>query len=75
MGVRNVPDIFIIEAGGKRLFVDLDLVEYIQTAKEETGFFIWLSQVLSTHPPLPKRIAEIQHLNHMLEIYKVTKAG
>jgi Zn-dependent protease with chaperone function len=64
-----------ILAVGKRLFDDLDLVEYIQTANEETGFFIWLSQVLSTHPPLPKRIAEIQHLNHMLEIYQVTKAG
>ncbi|WP_342433081.1 hypothetical protein [Neobacillus sp. FSL H8-0543] len=28
-----------ILAVGKRLFVDMDLVEYIQTAKKETGFF------------------------------------
>lgn len=64
-----------ILAVGKRLFVDMDIIEYIQTAKTESGFFIWLSQALSTHPPLPKRIAEIQHFDNMLEFFKVTKAG
>jgi Zn-dependent protease with chaperone function len=64
-----------ILAVGKRLFVDMDIIEYVQTAKTESGFFIWLSQALSTHPPLPKRIAEIQHFDTMLEFFKVTKAG
>ncbi|MDF2790874.1 MAG: heat shock protein HtpX [Neobacillus sp.] len=64
-----------ILAVGKRLFVDMDIIDYIQTAKSESGFFIWLSQVLSTHPPLPKRIEEIQHFNRMIEVFKVTKAG
>jgi ankyrin repeat protein len=32
---------------------------YLNQINEEKGFVIWLSEVLSTHPPLPKRISEI----------------
>ncbi|MGJ7921895.1 M48 family metallopeptidase [Neobacillus sp. LXY-4] len=64
-----------ILAVGKRLFVDLNIVEYIQTSKAESGFFIWLSQVISTHPPLPKRIAGIEYLNNVLGTYKMTNIG
>lgn len=63
-----------ILAVGKQLFSDIDIVEYIQTSKAENGFFVWFSQILSTHPPLPKRIAEIQHFNTMSEVFKVAKA-
>jgi len=33
---------------------------YLDDAAREKGFFIWLSEMLSTHPALPKRIREIQ---------------
>lgn len=55
-----------ILAVGKRLFVELNILEYIQNAKKESGFFVWLSQILSTHPPLPKRIEEVQQLHQVL---------
>lgn len=62
-------------AVGKRLFVDMNMIEYIQSAKSESGFFIWLSQVLSTHPPLPKRIEKIQYFNNMVEAFRKEKVG
>lgn len=64
-----------ILAVGKRLFGSMDIVEYIQTARAESGFFIWLSLVMSTHPPLPKRIEEIQHFNNVIGAYKALKVG
>ncbi|WP_035098096.1 M48 family metallopeptidase [Anoxybacteroides tepidamans] len=44
---------------GKRLYKRVNREAYVQQIREEKGFFVWLSQILSTHPPLPKRIAEI----------------
>lgn len=64
-----------ILAVGKKLFVNMDILEYIQTAKAESGFFIWLSKVLSTHPPLPKRIEEIQKFNNLIDTLKALKVG
>lgn len=72
---RSAINALAVLAVGKRLFLDVDIVEYIQTAKTESGFFIWLSEILSTHPPLPKRIEQIQNLNNMMEIFKATRLG
>jgi Zn-dependent protease with chaperone function len=47
---KDATNALAILAVGKRLFVSLDIVEYIQNARAESGFFIWLSLVLSTHP-------------------------
>lgn len=49
-----------ILAIGKTLYQDVDQTEYIKQVQNETGFFVWLSEKLSTHPPLPKRINEIE---------------
>lgn len=54
---KNSLTIFAI---GKTLFHYVDRGEYIKQVKEETGFFVWLSEIFSTHPPLPKRIHEIE---------------
>lgn len=48
-----------ILAVGKNLYHDVNRIAYLDQMIHERGFFIWLSEVLSTHPPLPKRIREI----------------
>jgi Zn-dependent protease with chaperone function len=48
-----------ILAIGKTLYSRVNRYEYIEQISQEKGFFVWLSEVLSTHPPLPKRIYEI----------------
>ncbi|WP_410511078.1 ankyrin repeat domain-containing protein [Paenibacillus sp. BR2-3] len=44
---------------GKLLSKRVNRTSYLNQVNEEKGFVIWLSEVLSTHPPLPKRINEI----------------
>jgi Zn-dependent protease with chaperone function len=47
-------------AVGKKLVHRTDKDEYMRQINHEKGFFVWLSEFLSTHPPLPKRIHAIQ---------------
>ena len=47
---------------GKQLYLQVNKEEYMKQLNEEKGFFVWLSEFLSTHPPLPKRIDEIGKL-------------
>ena len=49
-----------ILAIGKELFTRVNVEDYILQHKKEAGFFTWFSRILSTHPPLPKRIEEIK---------------
>ncbi len=49
-----------IFAIGKSLYKHVDRQAYLQQVEQEKGFFVWLSEILSTHPPLPKRIREIE---------------
>ncbi|CAM3990649.1 M48 family metallopeptidase [Paenibacillus alkaliterrae] len=44
---------------GKMLSKRVNRTSYLNQVNEEKGFIIWLSEILSTHPPLPKRIREI----------------
>ncbi len=45
---------------GKKVFFRVNQAEYMNQINQEKGFFVWLSEILSTHPPLPKRIHAIQ---------------
>lgn len=45
---------------GKELFKDVNKEEYIRQLEQENSLFVWLSEMLSTHPPLPKRIAQLE---------------
>ncbi|WP_316571838.1 ankyrin repeat domain-containing protein [Neobacillus sp. YIM B06451] len=45
---------------GKKTFYRVNQQEYMNQINQEKGFFVWLSEILSTHPPLPKRIHEIE---------------
>lgn len=47
---------------GKHLNLHVNKEEYLKQFNDETSFFVWLSEVLSTHPPLPKRINEVDLL-------------
>jgi Zn-dependent protease with chaperone function len=72
---KDATNALAILAVGKSLFVSLDIADYIQNARAESGLFIWLSLLLSTHPPLPKRIEAIQYFNNVIETFKMTKVG
>jgi Zn-dependent protease with chaperone function len=48
-----------ILAIGKNLYSRVNRFEFMNQLNSEKGFFVWLSEILSTHPPLPKRIHEI----------------
>ncbi|MGE5702203.1 MAG: M48 family metallopeptidase [Clostridia bacterium] len=49
-----------ILAIGKTLYKKVDREEYLMESDRERGFFVWLAEKLSTHPPLPKRINQIE---------------
>lgn len=54
----------VILAVGRGLYKDVQQQEFIEQIATENGFFIWLSQKTSTHPPLPKRINELGSLEN-----------
>ncbi|MCA0753788.1 ankyrin repeat domain-containing protein [Paenibacillus sp. N4] len=47
-------------AVGKTLYKRVDREEYLLYSSRERGLFVWLSEKLSTHPTLPKRISAVQ---------------
>jgi len=47
---------------GKHLFLHVNKEEYINQINSEKSFFASLSELLSTHPSLPKRMNEIDRL-------------
>lgn len=59
----------MVLAVGKVLFKDVNVEEYLFESKKETGFFVWLCEALSTHPPLPKRIIEVENMSVTPETY------
>lgn len=46
-------------AAGKHLFKKVNLEAFIDQSKVENGFWVWLSEALSTHPNLPKRVLAV----------------
>lgn len=49
----------VILAIGKGLYQNVNQMEFIEQIDQESGFFVWLSEKISTHPPLPKRVREL----------------
>lgn len=52
----------LVLAAGKKLYRDVNLQEFISQAENERGFWVWLSEIISTHPNLPKRIRALTYL-------------
>lgn len=50
---------------GKVLYKDLDEYAFLEQIHSESNVAVWFSEVLSTHPTLPKRI---QAVGHFMEI-------
>ncbi len=51
----------LILAAGKHLHSNVNIDEYIFQSNKETGFWKWFAEVLSSHPNLPKRLAEMKN--------------
>lgn len=52
----------LILAAGKRLYNKVNLSEFLEQYNDKKGVFVTLMELLSTHPPIPKRIHEIENL-------------
>ena len=54
-------DGLVILAAGKKLGGLVNIPEYVRTARDEHGFWVWFAEFMSTHPNLPKkRIGRLQ---------------
>ncbi|MDE5052357.1 hypothetical protein NDK25_08515 [Niallia taxi] len=45
---------------GTTLYKKVNKEAYMEQLEEESGFFVWFNEKLSTHPHLPKRICAIE---------------
>lgn len=66
-----------ILAIGKSLYKKVNREEYLIQSSQEKGFFVWLAERLSTHPPLPKRIHAIQQYTgqNSSVVFRTSKVG
>ncbi|NJK87137.1 MAG: M48 family metallopeptidase [Bacteroidales bacterium] len=51
-------------AGGKTLFQQIDIHDYIISARKTSGFWQWVSEKLSTHPHLTKRLSRLFEIRY-----------
>jgi Zn-dependent protease with chaperone function len=52
----------LVLAAGRRLYKKVNLNEYQEQYNDKKGIFVTLTELLSTHPPIPKRIHELENL-------------
>ena len=52
-------DGLLVLAVGLDLYTQVSSTEYMRQHETETGFFVTFAEILSTHPNLPKRVAEL----------------
>jgi Zn-dependent protease with chaperone function len=65
-----------ILAIGRNLYKLVNHDSYLKQVQEESGFFVWLSEKVSTHPHLPKRIQEVARFMDVdFPYYKENKRG
>ncbi|GMA99872.1 M48 family metallopeptidase [Pelosinus sp. IPA-1] len=50
----------LILAIGKKLYEKVNVQQYIKQAESDGGFWVRFSELLATHPNLPKRVSNIQ---------------
>ncbi|MCM3269972.1 M48 family metallopeptidase [Paenibacillus elgii] len=68
----NVPaavSALSILAIGRTMYAKVNVAEYIAESRKETGFFVWFSYALSTHPPLPKRIEQMELMKAQPQLF------
>lgn len=59
--LQAAQDALMTLAIGKKMQYRVDKEVYMAQLEEEKGFFLWLSEKLSTHPHLPKRMNALLH--------------
>ncbi|UGB30527.1 M48 family metallopeptidase [Metabacillus sp. B2-18] len=57
---ENAINGLLVLAAGRRLYNKVNIQEYLTQYNEKRGIFAILTELLSTHPPIPKRIHEIE---------------
>lgn len=60
---------------GKKAYLEVNEDAYREQIATESNAIVWLSEVLSTHPRLPKRIQSIDHFNKADVIFYQPKHG
>ena len=53
-------------AAGKRLYSTINFSALRDQALQERGFWVWLAEIFSTHPHLPRRVAALSELGLVL---------
>ncbi|MGM9924489.1 MAG: M48 family metallopeptidase [Bacillus sp. (in: firmicutes)] len=61
--IEAAQNALTILAIGKKLHPRVNQDAFIAQLEEEKGFFAWLSEKISTHPDLPKRMNALQYWN------------
>ncbi len=56
---EGAPDGLLVLAAGKRLYRRVDQAAYVRQIDSETGFWVWLTEKLASHPTLPRRVAAL----------------
>lgn len=62
-------------ASGKRLYKNVNLNAFQEQYNDKKGMFVTLMELLSTHPPIPKRIHEIENLMYGSPSVPLIKRG
>ena len=52
----------LVLAAGKHLYRNVDATEFAAQVEDERGFWVWISELFSTHPHLPKRVRALRQL-------------
>ena len=65
----------LILASGKRLYKNVNLNAFQEQYNDKKGMFVTLMELLSTHPPIPKRIHEIENLMYGSPSVPLIKRG
>ncbi|MCR8636025.1 M48 family metallopeptidase [Paenibacillus radicis (ex Xue et al. 2023)] len=58
-----------ILAAGKQLYRKVNINEFLDQSYQERGFFVAWYELISTHPPLPKRIGEVLHFHSNPQLF------
>ena len=53
----------------RHLYPMVDIQDYVNTTINDRGFFLWLVNMLSSHPIMPKRLRALIQWNGSGELY------
>lgn len=59
---NGATDGLLVLAAGKKLYKSVNAQEFLAQINTERGFWVWYSEIFSSHPYLPKRIKEVNSL-------------